>query len=360
MSEVRQTCSQYHRWIKMFDDMMRAQNRKVCLHLDNFSGHYISYEPTNVELLFFKPNLTAWVQPLDAGIIRCFKAHYRQRFCQEALKRDTSGQADIYSFNLLETLHMACDAWDDVTAETIKNCWDHADIQRDPIILRVPVNLAQKGWNVINTFASSGMTLPQAEDVLKKIFGDQYNDDYWRPALKIVTETEPDEDVHSLINALQEKSRSQNQAFIPTEYCEVAAEVTSSIKELERRNRIFEGAPTADAYIEPEIEREVEVLPIRTDDQLVAEVLREQAVERGEIVEEEDDSCGDEEAESEMSTRDVLLCMTNLRKALLSRGDLCVRTAKMLALAQDEVAREEMRNARQTTLEEWFDGHATE
>ena len=345
----------------MFDDMMRAQNRKVCLHLNNFSGHYISYEPTNVELIFFKPNLTAWVQPLDAGIIHCFKAHYRRRFCQEALKRDTTGEADIYSFNLLETLHMAREAWDDVTPETIKNCWNHADIQRDPIILRIPstLTLAQRGWNIIHTLAdpSSEMTLPQAEDLLKKVFGNQYNDDDWRPALKIATEMEPDEDVRPLIKALQGKSSSKNKPFTPDEYVEVAVEVTSAIKELERRNRIFEGAPSADAYIEPEIEREVEVVPMRTDDKLVAEVAREQAIERGEIVEPEDDECEDEEPE--MTTREVMSSITKLRKALLVRGDLCVRTAKMLALAQDEVAREEMRNARQTTLEQWFGGHAS-
>jgi len=341
----------------MFDDMMRKQKRKVCLHLDNFSGHYVSYEPTNVELIFFKPNLTSWVQPLDAGIIRCFKAHYRRRFCQEALKRDSSGEADIYSFNLLETLHMACNAWDDVTAQTIKNCWNHADIQRDPIILRIPLTLIQKGWNVIYAFAdsASGMTLPQAEDSLKKIFGDQYDDDYWRPALKVVTETEPDEDVHSLVKALQQKSSPKEKPFIPTEYAEVAAEVASSIKELEQRKRIFEGAPSADAFIEPEIEREVEVVPVRTDDELFAEVMREQAIERGEIVE-EDDECDDEE-EPEMTTKEILSSMAKLRRTLLSRGDICVRTAEMLALAQDEVARQDIRNARQTTLEQWFGCH---
>ena len=60
----------------MFDEMMQVQGQNVCLHLDNFSGHRISYNPMNVKLLFFKPNLTAWVQPLNAGIICCFKAHY--------------------------------------------------------------------------------------------------------------------------------------------------------------------------------------------------------------------------------------------------------------------------------------------
>ena len=340
--------------------MMRAQKRKVCLHLDNFSGHYINYEPTNVELIYFKPNLTAWVQPLDAGIIRCFKAHYRRRFCEEALKRDTRGEADIYSFNLLETIHMARDAWNDVAPETIKNCWKHADIRRDPIILRVPQTLAQKGWNIIRAFAnpSSNMTLPQAEDSLKQIFGDRYDDNEWRPALKIATETEPDDDVNSLINALQKKSSTKPQPFVPAEYAEAAREVTSAIKELEQRNRIFEGAPSADAFIEPDVEKEVEVVPIRTDDELVGEVLREKAIEEGEIIEVDDDDCDEEEPE--MVTREILSSIGKLRKALLSRGDLCVRTAKMLALAEDEIARQEMRNARQTTLEGWVVGHTVE
>ena len=106
---------------------------------------------------------------------------------------------------------MACDAWDNVTPETIKNCWNHTDIQRNPIILCVPSTLTQRGWRIIHTFAdsSSGMTLPQAEDSLKKVFGDQYNDNNWQPALKIMTKMEPDDDMHSLIKALQEKPHSK-------------------------------------------------------------------------------------------------------------------------------------------------------
>lgn len=339
----------------MFDSMMKAKNRKVCLHLDNFSGHYISYKPTNVELIYFKPNLTAWVQPLDAGIIRCFKAHYRRRVCEEALNRDTSGKANIYSFNALEILHIACDAWDDVTPETIRNCWKHADIRRDRIVLRIPRTLAQRGWSLIYAFAdsSSGMSLPEAEESLKQIFGDKYDDDYWRPALKTVTESEPDEDVHMLIKSLQEKSRVGDQPkFVPAEYTKTAQEVAAAIKELERRNRIFEGAPSADAYIEPDEEREVEMEPIRTDDELVADVLREQAIERGEV-EETEEIESEEEEEPEMTTREILSSIGKLRKAFLSRGDLCVRTAKMLTSVQGEIAREEMRNAKQTMLDGW-------
>jgi len=106
------------------------------------------------------------------------------------------------------------------------------------------------------------------------------------------------------IKVLQDKSRAKNQPFIPAEYTEAAAEVASAIKELERRNRIFEGAPSADAFIEPDIEREVEVVPIRSDDELVAEVPREQAIEKGETIEVEDDEC-EEEEEPEMRAREI-------------------------------------------------------
>jgi len=50
--------------------------------LDNFSGHEIAYTPTNIQLEFLEPNMTSFVQPLDAGIIRCFKAHYHRAICK--------------------------------------------------------------------------------------------------------------------------------------------------------------------------------------------------------------------------------------------------------------------------------------
>jgi hypothetical protein len=45
--------------------------------MDNFSGHDVGYDPKNIKIIFFAPNLTAWIQPCDAGIIRNFKALYR-------------------------------------------------------------------------------------------------------------------------------------------------------------------------------------------------------------------------------------------------------------------------------------------
>ena len=75
-------------------------------------------------------------------------------------------------------------------------------------------------------------------------------------------------------------------------------------------------------------------------------------------VEKEDDECDEEE--SEMTIKEILSSVTKLRRALLSRGEICVCAAKMLALVEDEVGWEEIRSARQTTLERWFGGHPCE
>ena len=108
---------------------MRNQERHICLTLDNFSGHYISYEPRNIQLVYFDPNMTSFVQPLDAGIIQCFKAHYRREFCLRAIEKDELGEHDIYKINLLEAMLMAREAWKQVDGSTVLHCWNHMKIQ---------------------------------------------------------------------------------------------------------------------------------------------------------------------------------------------------------------------------------------
>lgn len=108
---------------------MESQKRHICLFIDNFSGHFISYEPHNITLEYFEPNLTSFVQPLDAGIIWCFKAYYRRAFCTRAIELDEAGAENIYKINLLEGMLMVKEAWKAVSDETIRNCWDHTKIQ---------------------------------------------------------------------------------------------------------------------------------------------------------------------------------------------------------------------------------------
>jgi hypothetical protein len=73
---------------------------------------------------FFAPNMTAFIQPLDAGIICCFKAHYCALFCQCTLDLDTIGEENIFKINICKAMLMAKEAWDAVQPMTIKCCWD--------------------------------------------------------------------------------------------------------------------------------------------------------------------------------------------------------------------------------------------
>jgi hypothetical protein len=155
------------------DIQMRSQGRHICLLIDNFSSHSITYEPKNIHLEFFEPNLTSFVQPLDAGVIRCFKAHYRCAFCIRALDLDEAGECDIYKINLLEGMMMAREAWNAVEPSTIKNCWDHTDKIPPPATASTASssggNLHSPAWDIICEFATTDMIFPHAEDRLKEL-----------------------------------------------------------------------------------------------------------------------------------------------------------------------------------------------
>ena len=107
---------------------MHTQKQHILLTIDNFSEHFLDYVPTNIQIEFFKLNLTAFVQPIDAGIIRCFKAHYWNNFCRRAIQLDDVGEHKIYKIDLHEGMMMAEEAWKAVSAATIAHCWDHTKI----------------------------------------------------------------------------------------------------------------------------------------------------------------------------------------------------------------------------------------
>ena len=74
--------------------------------------------------------MTSFVQPLDQGIIQCFKAHCCKAFHLQAIGLDDTEADGIYNINLLEAMLMVKGAWDAILPETIKNCWKHTDIQQ--------------------------------------------------------------------------------------------------------------------------------------------------------------------------------------------------------------------------------------
>ena len=118
-------------WLKRFDEDMQRENRQIILLVDNFSAHIdpIDYDLKAIRLEFLPPNTTAQLQPLDAGIIRTFKAYYRQAFLRLAILRDEEDAAqNPFKISQLEAMELGKEAWSKVSALAISNCWKHVGL----------------------------------------------------------------------------------------------------------------------------------------------------------------------------------------------------------------------------------------
>ncbi|XP_062572433.1 tigger transposable element-derived protein 6-like [Saccostrea cucullata] len=117
--------------LKKFNARMRRENRKVLLIMDNAPSHA---EPllSNVRIHFLPPTTTSHLQPLDAGIIQCFKSYYRQKQLKHLMQCIDEGLPPIVPLD--KAIRFVKRAWDEVSPTTIQNCWRHSgltEIQND-------------------------------------------------------------------------------------------------------------------------------------------------------------------------------------------------------------------------------------
>ena len=121
------TASIFTSWIRKFDAQMSYQKRNVILFLDNCSSrsaHPHLTDLRSVRLHFLPPNTTAKTQPCDAGIIRSLKLQYRKKLMSRMLVwYDAQKDMSEFSISLVDSLSMLKEAWDDVTTDTVKNCF---------------------------------------------------------------------------------------------------------------------------------------------------------------------------------------------------------------------------------------------
>ena len=69
----------FEEWVRKLDRKFRADNRKIALIIDKCPAHPSISNLTNVQIIFLPPNTTTILQPIDQGVIRSLKAHYRGR-----------------------------------------------------------------------------------------------------------------------------------------------------------------------------------------------------------------------------------------------------------------------------------------
>ena len=126
---------------EIMDSMLAALNRRlkmekrnILLLMDNVSSHLpeLKGKFSNIHVVFLPKNTTSKLQPLDAGIIKNFKVHYRRLLLRHTLaKVDESklnASAIAKSIDILTAIRWIKQAWEKVESKTIKNCFRHCGV----------------------------------------------------------------------------------------------------------------------------------------------------------------------------------------------------------------------------------------
>jgi hypothetical protein len=148
------TANLFREYLRWFNQQMIG--RKVLLLLDGFSAHQAGLDLleaqdiklSNVRVEFLPANTTSICQPLDQGIIRTFKAHYKRRWLQYQLDNYEAGEDPHKKMNVLQALRWAVEAWrEGVTETTIANCWLKSRVLAGQMTPPTKWQAQQMGWD---------------------------------------------------------------------------------------------------------------------------------------------------------------------------------------------------------------------
>ncbi|CAM1307615.1 TIGD4 (predicted) [Pycnogonum litorale] len=114
----------FFKWLGQFDDRYYRQGRKVLLFVDNVSSHKDELTLKATTVKFFPPNTTSKLQPMDQGVIRSCKTHYRRRLLKRLIADIEAGRD--HEISLKDGIDLLSRAWDDVKPETVANCFRKA------------------------------------------------------------------------------------------------------------------------------------------------------------------------------------------------------------------------------------------
>lgn len=158
------TQSLFEDYLRRLDRMFERQKRQVVIFVDNCGAHGAVNNLQAVRLEFLPPNTTSVLQPMDQGVIKNLKVHYRARLLGRTLVCFDSGKS--YSVNLFSALGMLADAWKAVQPSTIANCFRHAGFcnceEASPGDAIGTAENIDNGEQLIADLRSSGMDLPAA------------------------------------------------------------------------------------------------------------------------------------------------------------------------------------------------------
>ena len=115
--------------VREVDRHFTKEGRKIVILVDNCPAHS-SIDNVSTELIFLLPNTTSKRQPMDQGVIRSLKAHYKTMSIKKLIKA-IGKKKPLPEFSILDAMQMLDLAWGKVTIKTVVNCFEKAGISKE-------------------------------------------------------------------------------------------------------------------------------------------------------------------------------------------------------------------------------------
>ena len=117
----------FEEWVRKLERRFQMEGRKIALLIDNCPAHPSVSDLTNVQLVFLPPNTTSVLQPMDQGVIRSLKAHYRGRIVRRLCRALDKAKA-LPKISILQAMKILVSSWEAVSEQTIVNYFRKAGI----------------------------------------------------------------------------------------------------------------------------------------------------------------------------------------------------------------------------------------
>jgi hypothetical protein len=176
-SKAWMTAQLFEDWLIQLDRHFKNEGRKIILFVDNCTAHPqdIQKKLQSIKLTFFPPNMTAKLQPLDQGVIKNLKCHYRYRILKKVIEQLEVNKKPMIT--LKDCVEYVTKSWNiDVKPKTISNCFKKAgfgqyseweDEDEIPLVLiKENLNRTDVDYNKLSTEFQSWMKLQNSSEIL--------------------------------------------------------------------------------------------------------------------------------------------------------------------------------------------------
>lgn len=121
------TSSIFRKFLRQWDLELFQNFKKALVLLGDCTVHSQFDELRSIKVVYFPSNKTTLIQPMNQGIIKSFKLHYRKQLILHHLKQIENNQNA--KINIFHAICMLESAWEQIVPQTITNSFGYSKLK---------------------------------------------------------------------------------------------------------------------------------------------------------------------------------------------------------------------------------------